>query len=84
MNALTRIFFHMDARKPHFLGVPIGRDLNIAVFGDGEFIHADLVAFGQIGIEIILARPAAGRCDLAVGCGRGTQGKFNNFFIEDG
>ena len=54
------------------------------MFGDREFIHADLVAFGQIGIKIILACPTAGRRDLAVGCGRRTQGEFNNFFIQDG
>ena len=37
-------------------GDPVHSDFDVAVGADREFILADLIAFGQVGIKVIFAR----------------------------
>ena len=83
MDTLARVFFHVDARQAHLFGLPVVRYLHVTVFGDRQFVHADLIAFGQVGVEIILAGPAAGRRNRAVRGEGGPEREFYDLLVED-
>src|SRR5581483_10747172 len=79
-----RIFFHMNTGQADALGTFTNCDINVPVPGDGQLIHADLIPFGQIRVEIILARPAAVWRDLAMSCQRRAERVFHHTLVEDG
>ena len=57
MNRLARILLEVRARDADALVVAVRiRDEQLAVLHDRQFVLADLVALGQVRVEIILAR----------------------------
>src|SRR5450759_2797396 len=56
MNRLASIFFEVSARQPYSLFSAIDNSVDGTAFDNGQFVLADLVALGQVGVKIILAR----------------------------
>ena len=56
VQALARVLFHVQARDADALGPVRALDLNVAVLGDRLVVLRNLVALGQVGIEVVLAR----------------------------
>ncbi len=52
--------------------------------GERQFVHGNLVALGQIGIEVIFARKPRSFLDLQIERQRSAQGQLQGAFIEDG
>jgi len=57
-------------------------DLDPAVLGQRLIELRDLVALGQVGIEVIFAGEDGALADLAVDCQRGQRGKLDRFGVE--
>src|SRR3954464_15701782 len=55
----------------------------MAVSRKWSVVLRDLVSFGEIGIEIILARENGGGMDTALERERGTDGQFDDVLVED-
>ncbi len=59
VHALAGVVFHVDAGDADALAAsPSTIDIDKAVFGERLIVLRDLVALGQIGIEVVLAREA--------------------------
>ena len=83
MHALAGVFFHVQPGDAYTLACPsLARDVDVAVFGQRLVILRNLVALGQIGIEVVLAREDGGLADAAVQCHRGADGVFDRFAIQ--
>ena len=52
---LPGVLFHVDARQAHALHLAIQFDVDVAAGTDGQLVLANLIAFGQIRVEVILA-----------------------------
>ena len=63
---------------------PCGGDVDPAVLGDGLVELRDLVALGQVGIEVVLAREDGALADLAVEGERGQRGELDGLGVEHG
>src|SRR4051812_42515169 len=55
----------MRARQAHGLGSVPDEDFELTALNDRELILTDLITFGQVGVEIILARENTARIDGA-------------------
>ena len=55
VDALAGVVFHVDARDPDALVDAADLDVDIAVLGQRLIVLRDLVALGQIRIEVVLA-----------------------------
>ncbi len=67
MQGLARIFLQVRARDsdpPH--AAVIEHDVDMPAGHDGQFVLADLVALGQIGVEIILTGEHRARRDAGI------------------
>ena len=56
VQALARVLFQVRARDADALALPSSSITSSALGDDGQLVLADLVALGQIRIEVILAR----------------------------
>jgi len=56
VKGFAGIFFEMEARDADALFFTVDFDFEPAAGGQGQFVLRDLVALGQVWIEIILAR----------------------------
>src|SRR3990172_7773342 len=72
----------MDARKAHPLDRAVDRDVDVAVGTDRKFVLADLIALGQIGIEIVLARQNARSSNLTTSGEAGAYGELNDSLVQ--
>ena len=68
------VFFEMQASDADAFFRAVVVDFNPAVGGERKFVLRDLIAFGQIGIEIIFAGKARVLMDAAMQCQRGAHG----------
>ena len=50
--------------------------------GQRQLVHGNLVALGQVGVEIIFAREAGALLHVAVERERGPQGEFERFLVQ--
>ncbi len=78
VDVLAGVLLHVDAREPHALGVAVHRDLDRAAGADRQLVLADLIALGEIGIEVVLARPPAALGDAAAGGEAGTHRELDD------
>ena len=84
MVEFAGVFLHVDAPDADALPRAADLDLDLAVLGDGQFVLGDLVALGQVGVEIVLAREAALAGDGAAGGERHAQGVVHHGPVEHG
>ena len=63
VQRLAGVFLEVGAHQAHGLLLVAEVEADLAALHDGDFELADLVALGQVGIEIILAREDAARSD---------------------
>jgi len=83
VQILGGVFFEMEAGDADALLCTAVIDFDPAVGGQRQFVLGDLVAFGQIRIEIILASEARMLVDGAVQCQRGAHGQFDGAFVQN-
>ena len=81
MQALTRIFFEVNARDANFLLLGAGLDSDKAMLGQRLVILRNLVPLGQIRIEVVLAREDRSLVDAAIQGHGGERGEFDRFFV---
>jgi hypothetical protein len=65
VQALAGVFFEMGAHKTHGFFLLADADRHVTAGDDGRFILADLIAFWQVGIKVVLAREDRAGRDLA-------------------
>ena len=68
------VFFQVKPRDAYAFLRAIMVDFKPAIRGEGQFVLGDLIAFGQIGIEIVLASEAGMFMDGAIQGERGAHG----------
>jgi hypothetical protein len=74
-----------DALAGACRGRPAGDfDIKVAVFSERQFVLRNLVALGEVGIEIVLAGEARALVHGAVERERGAHGHFDGALIENG
>ena len=61
--ALAGVVFHVDAGDADAFGCAVDHDIDEAVLGERLIVLRNLVALGQVGIEIILAGETGDRID---------------------
>jgi hypothetical protein len=66
MKTLASVFFHVDAGDSNALSAASTGDFDIAVLGKRLIVLRNLVALGEVWIEVILAREDRVLADLAV------------------
>ena len=66
MQALAGVLFHMHAGDADALAAGRALDFDVAMFRHRLVVLRDLVALGQVGIEIVLAGEDRSRVDLAI------------------
>ncbi len=84
VDALAGVLFHVQAGDADALGAVRCRDLDPAMLGEGLVELGDLVALGQVGIEVIFAGEDAALADLAVEGEGGQGGELDGALVEDG
>ena len=83
VNALAGVIFHVQARDANPLGAAVRRGhIDPAVLGDGLVELRDLIALGQIGIEVVFAREDRALAHLAVDSQRGQRGKLDGLRVQ--
>jgi hypothetical protein len=66
VNVLAGVLLHVDAREADRSVFAIDLDVDATLGADRQLVLADLIALGQVRVEVVLARPAAHRRDRAV------------------
>jgi hypothetical protein len=66
MDILTGILFQVGTSNPHALVRLSGRDINPAMFADRRLVLGNLIAFREIGIEVMLPRKSVVLADPAI------------------
>ena len=83
VQRLAGVFFQMRAGDADALAVALAHgDVQMPIGHDRQFELADLVALGQIGIEIMLAREHRSRRDIGID-GQAEQGRHANHLFVD-
>src|SRR5687768_6263897 len=82
MGAFAGIFLHVYVRKLHLLCFTINLYLHIAPYTNGSIHLRYLVAFRQIGIEIILTRKLIDLLDTAITGKAHFDGVFQYLLIQ--
>ena len=84
MDGATGVLFQMDATDAHALGRAILQvDLQVAVLTQRQLVLADLVAFGQVGIGVVLARKDRRLVDRAVERQPGADRRLHRRLVDD-
>ena len=83
MQALTRIFFEVNARDANFLLLGAGLDSDKAMLGQRLVILRNLVTLGQIRIEVVLAREDRKRLNVAAERERRLDRVIDRGAVED-
>ncbi len=83
MQALAGVFFHMQAGDADPLRPRAGGgDVDVAVLGNRLVVLRNLVALGQVGIEIILAREDRPLAHPAVDGERSERGELDRLLVQ--
>ena len=78
------VFFEMEARDADASSCAVGFDLQPATGGERQFVLGNLVALGEVGIEIVFASEAGMVVDRAVQGERGAHGHLDGALVEHG
>ena len=87
VDGLAGFFLQVDAPQSDESGAVLALDLDTAAQGDGfarPVVLRDLVALGQVRIEVVLAREGAGLRHVAVHGQRHADGVFDGAAVQDG
>ncbi len=84
MGELAGILFEVDAADAHQALALRGEDGEAAVPRQGLLVLRDLVALGQVGIEVVLAGEDAGGVDLAAQRQGDAQAVLDGALVDDG
>ena len=84
VEQLARVLFHVDAEQPHAPQPAAGGDLYVAAGGQRPLVLRDLVALGQVRVEVVLAREDRGLADGAVRGQGGAQGQAHGLAAQHG
>jgi hypothetical protein len=84
MHVLAGVLLQVHAHDVCVLVHAVHVDVEPAVRREGLLELADLIALGQVGIEIVLAREDAARVDRTIERERRTHGQLNRELIADG
>ena len=76
------VLFQMQARNANPFARAIRIDFEPAFGGQRQLVHRNLVALGQVGIEIIFAGEARTRLNIQVQRERSAQGKLDGAAVE--
>ena len=83
VEALAGILFHVQACDADaFCAAIAGGHVDPAVLGQGLVKLRNLIALGQVGIEVVLAGEDGTLAHLAVDGQRGQRGKLDGLFVE--
>jgi hypothetical protein len=86
VDRLARVLLHVDAREAHarhlFPGVSPDGNVQPPLRGDGLFVLGDLVALGQIRIEVVLAGEDGAFVHGTVGGERRAHGELHRALVE--
>ena len=83
VETLAGVLFHVQAGDADALCSSVGRgNLDESMLGDGLVELRDLVALGQVGIEVIFAGEDGALTHLAVDGQRGQRGKLDGLLVE--
>jgi len=82
MGEFAGVFLQVSAPHADALCPLAGADIQVSVFRQRLFILRNLVALGQIGIEVILAREDAGLSHLAVQRQGGLDGQRHRVLVD--
>ncbi len=66
VRVLAGVLFHVNAVEAYFAQLPVEDELDAAALAQGLVHLRDLKSLGRVGIEIVLAREAAERANLAL------------------
>ena len=83
MEELGRVLFQMHSLDADAPGLPADLDLQPAVVAQRQVVLGDLVAFGEVGVGIVLAIPLGEFGDLAVEGQGGHDGVFDRLAVDD-
>jgi hypothetical protein len=77
------VFFQMRARDADALdGAVVEHDVDMALADDGQFVLRNLVALGQVRVEIVLARKHALAADFGVNAQAELDGHAHGFLVQ--
>ena len=82
VQALARVLFHVQARDADALRPARAFDLDVAELGDRLVVLRNLVALGQVGIEVVLAREDRRLVDAAVQRHRRQHGELHRLPVQ--
>src|SRR5450759_3920906 len=84
VHALAGVVFHVDAGDADALGTAVHHDIHEAMLGHRLVVLGDLVALGQVRVEVVLAREPRKGAYLAVQRERALDGQFHGLAAEHG
>ena len=82
MQALAGVVLHVQAGDADALLLAFGFDIQIARERQRQLVHRNLVALGQVGVEIVFARKTRVWLDFAVNGQRSAQSQLERAFIK--
>jgi hypothetical protein len=83
VQALARVFFQVHAGNADLPRAAGGWNFDAAELGKRFIVLRDLVALGQVGVEIILAREDRALVDAAVQCHGREHGKLHRLSVQN-
>ena len=82
MQRLAGVLLHVDAGDADAHGAAAGTELDRAAGRERPLVLRDLVALGQVGIEVVLAREDRRRVDRAAERQRGARGELDGAPVQ--
>ena len=73
----------MQTRNANALACALNVDLDPTTGRERQLVHGDLIAFGQIGIKVVLARETRARLYVQVQGQRGAQRELHRTPVKD-
>ena len=84
MLELAGVFFEVDADDADLLGAALAVDFDPAALAQGLLVLRDLVALGQVGIDVVFARKNAAMLDLAMEGHAGHNRQLDGATVDHG
>ena len=83
MQTLPGIFLEVQTRDSNFFGSAASWDLDPTVLGQGLVVLGDLIALGQIGIEIVFTGKDRCLVNPAIYRHGSEHGEFDRFAVQN-
>src|SRR4029077_2838423 len=83
VETLARVIFHVQAGDADGLFLAADFNFERAQGGQRQLVHRDLIALGQIGIEIVFARKSRAGLNFAPDRKRRSQSQLQRALVED-